>query len=99
MLHVRMNLKSNRSSLEPLEERKNMDEEIEKMIKEILWKLDTALEYYTLYMEAKEVNGQLNIKKQLSEEEIAENNEWRLLEEETVEFDGESDWEWRHKSL
>ncbi len=76
-----------------------MDEEIERMIKEILWKLDTALEYYTLYMETKEANGQLNTKKYLSEEEIAENNEWRLLEEETVEFEGENDWEWRHKSL
>jgi hypothetical protein len=50
-------------------------------------------------MEAKEVNGHLYWKIQLSDEEIAENNEWRLLEEETVEFEGENDWEWRHKSL
>ena len=99
MLHVRLNLKSDRSSLEPLEERKNMDEKMKKLIEEILWKLDTALEYYIIEMEAKEVNGQLDTKKQLSDEEIAENNEWKLLEEETVEFEGENDWEWRHKSL
>ena len=99
MLHVRLNLKSDRSSLEPLEERKNMDEKMKKLIEEILWKLDTALEYYIIEMEAKEVNEQLDTKKQLSDEEIAENNEWKLLEEETVEFEGENDWEWRHKSL
>ena len=99
MLHVRLNLKSDRSSLEPLEERKNMDEKMKKLIEEILWKLDTALEYYIIEMEAKEVNGQLDTKKQLLDEEIAENNEWKLLEEETVEFEGENDWEWRHKSL
>ena len=99
MLHVRLNLKSDRSSLEPLEERKNMDEKMKKLIEEILWKLDAALEYYIIEMEAKEVNGQLDTKKQLLDEEIAENNEWKLLEEETVEFEGENDWEWRHKSL
>jgi hypothetical protein len=84
--------------LELPEERKNMDEKMKKIIEEILWKLDTALEYYIMEMEAKEAKGQLNIKKQLSEEEIAENNEWRLLAEETVDFEGENDWEWRHKS-
>jgi len=76
-----------------------MDEKMKKLIEEILRKLDTALEYYIIEMEAKEVNGHLYWKIQLSEEEIAENNEWRLLEEETVEFEGENDWEWRHKSL
>jgi len=76
-----------------------MDEKMKKLIEEILRKLDTALEYYIIEMEAKEVNGHLYWKIQLSDEEIAENNEWRLLEEETVEFEGENDWEWRHKSL
>ena len=75
-----------------------MDEKMKKLIEEILRKLDTALEYYIIEMEAKEVNGHLYWKKQLSDEEIAENNEWRLLEEETVEFEGENDWEWRHNS-
>ena len=76
-----------------------MDEKMKKLIEEILRKLDTALEYYIIEMEAKEADGPLYWKKQLSDEEIAENNEWRLLEEETVEFEGENDWEWRHKSL
>ncbi len=75
-----------------------MDEKMKKLIEEILRKLDTALEYYIIEMEAKEVNGHLYWKIQLSDEEIAENNEWRLLEEETVEFEGENDWEWRHNS-
>ncbi|MDP6010591.1 MAG: hypothetical protein QF707_02235 [Candidatus Poseidoniaceae archaeon] len=83
--------------MEPLEERIDMDEKMKKLIEEILWKLDTALEYYITEMEAKEAYGHLHVKK-LSEEEIAENNEWRLMEEETIHFDYESDWEWRTKN-
>jgi len=82
----------------PLEERIDMDEEMKKLIEGILQKLEIALEFYIIEMEAKEGYGQLRRKEQLSDEEIAENNEWRLLEEETIEFEGENDWDWRHKS-
>ncbi len=81
----------------PLEERIDMSiEKIMKLIEEILKNLDLALEYYIDEMAKKE--SMYNAIPKLSDEEIAENNEWRLMEEETIQFDYETDWEWRSKS-
>jgi len=83
--------------LEPLEERIDMSiEEIMKLIEEILRNLDIALEYYIEEMVRRE--SMHNNMPKLSDEEIAENNEWRLMEEETIHFDYEIDWEWRSKN-
>ncbi len=83
--------------MEPPEERIDMSfEEIMKLIEEILRNLDLALEYYIDEMTAKE--AMYNAIPKLSDEEIAENNEWRLMEEETVQFNDASDWEWRSKN-
>ncbi len=83
--------------MEPLEERIDMSiEEIMKLIEEILRNLDIALEYYIEEMVRRE--SMHNNMPKLSDEEIAENNEWRLMEEETIHFDYEIDWEWRSKN-
>ena len=71
-------------------------EEIMKLIEEILRNLDIALEYYIEEMVRRE--SMHNNMPKLSDEEIAENNEWRLMEEETIHFDYEIDWEWRSKN-
>ena len=83
--------------MEPLEERIDMSiEEIMKLIEEILRNLDIALEYYIEEMVRRE--SMHNNMPKLSDEEIAENNEWRLMEEETIHFDYEIEWEWRSKN-